>query len=302
MLRIKPRIIVLLAAMLALDAALLTMQTGRVRELETLLSQLSKTHASLNASVNNLRAQLRIVQASPPEPVAGPPANDAKFIPVSLAAIKNLYFPILDKNTNPRTDPIGPWALKISTDSVGWLGLNDDETKNVQNVFSRAQERIEAHIRTTAQEVSETDSPDKDMLAKTKIGGGNYSFYSIPPLDDDEVASLQKFIAEGLADAVGQDRADVMMEKLSSFAWLNNGTRMDIAFRDLDSPPHGIFTEESKYTTTNYVIFPAPTKENPKPQPYRLTRPIQGNPIPPELSFLFKPAKDDPSQWRQLVK
>jgi hypothetical protein len=239
----KIKMLVFAAVLLGLDVTIIALQSRRIHAAETLQPVLTKKNASLQSSVNRLRAQLRDAQAAQAQtqPLASVPDDGAKYIPVRLDAIKATNIKISGSTANSNNDT-GPWVLSLSSDAISWLGLSSEEASQVQNIFSQLQDHIEGHFRATAQEIPEEDAADLEKISKTMAGmAGRYSYYVIPPLGGDDVAALQPWLSSSLTAAIGEERA-------------------------LRSP-----------------------------------RRVIGNAVPPELSFLFEPANDDPAIRRKLI-
>ncbi len=290
------------ALVLGLDVAIITLQSRRVHAAETLQAVLTKKNASLQSSVNRLSSELRDAQAAQAQPLASEPKDGAKYIPVRLDAIKAMNIKISGSNTNSGNDT-GPWVLNLSSNAIGWLGLTSEEAGQVQNIFSQLQDHIEGHFRATVQEIPEEDAADRAKLDQKNAGmAGRFSYYAIPPLDSDDVASLQPWLSSSLTAAIGQERADIMIHDLTTqYPWLQKDTRMLIGFRDVDGRPDTIFNGETSTDTTYLTIENVKTGEATKEVDVFSSRRVIGNAVPPELSFLFERVKDDPAIRRKLI-
>jgi RNA polymerase sigma factor (sigma-70 family) len=163
-------------------------------------------------------------------------SGSGKYVPVSLDAIRAQDFGITEGN-----------SFKLADQAAALLGLSAAEARQVQAVLDQLRTRVLAYEHANLKKMDLADLP-LDMLISPftkKVFGdnpANLSGYQIRAMSDDELSNLQQWYLDNMAKAVGQDRAQIILDKsmgkgshngnMGDELWLKPGFSRMIVFSD----------------------------------------------------------------------
>lgn len=252
---------------------------------------LVRKNAGLKSSLRRVATELQSARETLAQlrPIIPVPSEGVEYVPWSLETLKKVSFDLL-------ADEHGPYLLgrktnlKLSEDAIGVLGLTPEETSQAEDAFAQLRARIQDLQRGAARLITR-DQLSKDeqaRLSRTMHNFGEVTYYEIAAPSDEQLDTLHAWFNDRLTNAIGPERSDVIIEKLSRFKeiWPDKGQREIIIFVDTQDDRDGT------PMTYWYTLAPAGPHQG---SGLTLNGRTSKSTIPSELAYLFQAGEGAPA-------